>query len=178
MQYWNFIKNYLFDPKITFYIFSIFTIIYLYFLYQNNAFNADFLNFGPCEHTKFLSMKINSWNRVYMLWIIGFTTAFFTHYYRSVNYDFVFSKIWNPAYKKKINFSKKTASFLMFFDPILNYITMILNLFVNLTMQLQFILPGFLGTIMAKIPYAYHKIEEKKTQFCISKKSKSKIKTV
>ena len=90
MGYWNFIKKYLFNPKITFYIFLFFIISYLYFLYNNNAFTDMFLNFGPSEKTKFLSMKINTWNRVYLLWVIGFTTAFFTSYYRSVNYDFVF----------------------------------------------------------------------------------------
>ena len=170
MASWNFVKKYLFNPKITFYIFSLFMVIYLYFLYNNNAFSDNFLNFGPSEKTNFLSMKINTWNKVYLLWIIGFTTAFFTNYYRSVNYDFVFSKIWNPAYKDKLPFSKKTASILMFFEPILNYITLILNLFVNLTMQLQFILPGFIGMLLAKLPYAYYKIEEKDKQFCIPKK--------
>lgn len=174
MVYWNFVKKYLFNPKITFYIFSLFMVFYLYFLYNNNAFSNKFLNFGPCEETKFLSMKINTWNKVYLLWIIGFTTAFFTNYYKSVNYDFVFSKIWNPAYKNKLPFSKKTASILMFFEPILNYITLILNLFVNLTMQLQFILPGFIGMLLAKLPYAYYKIEEKNKQFCIPKKTNKK----
>lgn len=145
-------------------------VIYLYFLYINNAFNDKFLNFGPSEKTKFLSMKINTWNKVYLLWIIGFTTAFFTNYYKSVNYDYVFLKIWNPAYKEKLTLSKNTTSILMFFDPILNYITLILNLFVNLTMQLQFILPGFIGMLFAKLPYTYYKIEEKDKQFCVSKK--------
>ncbi len=146
----------------------------MYFLYNNNAFTDMFLNFGPSEKTKFLSMKINTWNRVYLLWVIGFTTAFFTSYYRSVNYDFVFSKIWNPTYKKKIAFSKNTASLIMFFDPILNYITVIINLFVNLTMQLQFILPGFFGMLFAKLPYAYYKIEEKHSQFCDFKGKKNR----
>lgn len=175
MVSWNFIKKYIFDPKVTLYIFSLFLVIYIYFLYNNNAFSDEFLNFGPCDKTKFLSMKIDTWDKVYMLWIIGFTTAFFTNYYRSVNYDFVFSKIWNPAYKKKLSISKPTASVLMFFDPILNYITLILNLFVNLTMKLQFILPGFIGMIFAKIPYAYYKLEEKNKQFCIIKPNKRNV---
>jgi len=154
-----------FDPKITFYIFSLFLVLYLYFLYNNGAFTDKFLNYGPSEDTKFLSMKIDTWNKVYMLWFIGFSTAFFTNYYRSVTYDFVISKIWNPAYKEKITLGKAWTLVLLIFEPIMYYLTRILNLFVNLTMEFQYILPGFIGMLLARIPYAFYKVEEKKSQF-------------
>lgn len=163
--HWTFVKKNLFDPRITFYIFFIFMVVYIYFLHENGAFTERFMNFGPSKDTYLLSMRIDTWNKVYMLWIIGFSTAFFTNYYKNVSYDFVFSKVWNPAFKEKLNISKLWAIFFSVFDPIILYITRILNLFVNLTMELQYIVPGLLGILFARIPYSLFKIEEKSKQF-------------
>ena len=47
-------------------------------------------------------------------------------------------------------------------EPLLQWILTILNFFVNLTMELQFIIPKFLGEAAIQIPYAWYKVSQKK----------------
>lgn len=58
----NFLKNYLFEPRIAFMIFICFIIGYLVFLDEEGAFK-DFTKFGPDPSIKFLGMKVDTWKK-------------------------------------------------------------------------------------------------------------------
>jgi len=75
----NFLKNYLFEPRIAFIIFIVFIIGYLVFLDEEGAFK-DFAKFGPDPSTKFLGMKVDTWKKVILIYIVGF----FLPYYRDI----------------------------------------------------------------------------------------------
>ena len=47
-------------------------------------------------------------------------------------------------------------------EPLLFWILQTLNFFVNLTMELQYILPKFLGNVLIDIPYGIYKVNQKK----------------
>ena len=112
---------------------------YILFLAEKNAFSDGFLKFGPDEKVSFLGMKINTWTRVIMLYTLGFLTSILTSYYQTVMYDFIHSKLWNPAYLKKIQISKQWATIIVSFEPILYWILSIIQFFITLTVKLQFL---------------------------------------
>jgi len=76
-------------------------------------------------------------------------------------FDFIHSKLWNPAYKEKIKISKTWASLIVSLEPLLYWFLSIVQFFITLTMKLQFIIPQFLGQVIIDIPYGLMKISEK-----------------
>ena len=154
------IKNILFEPRITLVIFVIFILGYLIVLDYGGAFFDKFLNFGPSKDTKFLNMKLDTWTKVILVYIMGFALAILTSYYKTVMFDFIHSKIWNPAYTKKIEISKSWATAILVMEPLLYWLLEIIKFFVTLTMELQFLVPQFIGTAIIDIPYAFMKLSE------------------
>ena len=157
----NLIK-FLFNPKIAFTVFLIFIVVYLVLLDEEGAFRKKFLNFGPSKDTKFLNMTIDTWPKVIIVYCIGFFSTLLTAYYNTVSYDFIHSYIWNPAYTKTMPISKKWTQLIVAFEPVLFWILNTLNFFVNLTMELQYIIPKFLGDVVIQIPYGLFKAGQKK----------------
>ena len=153
--------EFFFNPKTAFLIFLIFIIVYLILLDVEGAFQKKFLNFGPSEDTEFLNMKIDTWEKVILIYLIGFFSSLLTSYYETVSFDFIHSYIWNPAYKEKINISKSWTTAIVAIEPILYWILNILNFFITLTMELQYIIPKFLGDIVINIPYGIYKVNQK-----------------
>ena len=88
----NLIK-YFFNIKVSFFIFIVFIIAYLIILDEEGAFKNKFLRFGPSEDTKFLNMKLDTWNKVILVYIIGLLSSFLTSYYNNISYDFIHSYI-------------------------------------------------------------------------------------
>ena len=66
----NFIFEFFFNVKIAFYVFIAFIIIYLVLLTEEGAFKHKFLNFGPSNHTKFLGLTLDTWDKVIMVYIV------------------------------------------------------------------------------------------------------------
>jgi hypothetical protein len=157
----SFFKNYLFEPRIAFLIFVVFIIAYLIFLDEEGAFK-NFTKFGPDPTTKFLGMKIDTWKKVILVYIVGFVSALLQGYYSTVMFDFIHSKLWNPAYKETIGISKIWATTIVTMEPLLYWFLSIVQFFITLTMKLQFIIPQFLGQLVIDVPYALMKIGEKK----------------
>ena len=157
----NIVKFFL-NPKIAFIIFLTFIIIYLVLLDEEGAFQKKFLNFGPSKETKFLNMTLDTWPKVISVYLIGFFSTLLTQYYQTVSYDFIHSFIWNPAYNKPIKMSKKWTQLIVSTEQVLYWILSTLNFFVTLTMELQYIIPKFLGDIIINVPYQLYKVEQKK----------------
>jgi len=154
------LKNYLFEPRIAFVIFVVFIIIYLIFLDEEGAFK-DFCKFGPDPNTKFLGMKIDTWKKTILVYVVAFFSALLQNYYGTVMFDFIHSKLWNPAYKEKVPISKTWAQVIVTAEPLLYWFLSIVEFFITLTMKLQFIIPQFLGQACTGIPYGLMKINEK-----------------
>ena len=156
------LKKFLYKPQTAFSIFSIFIIIYLVILGKEGAFSNGFLNFGPSDDTKFLTLKLDTWTKVWTVYSIAFLSSFITTYYRNITFDQVHSLLWNPVFKKRMPISKSLMSVIIIGEPILFWILDILNFFIDLTLELQFILPKFIGSIIIDIPYGIYKANQKK----------------
>jgi hypothetical protein len=154
-------RNFFFEPRMAFFIFTTFIIIYLVFLDEEGAFK-NFTKFGPDPDQKFIGMKIDTWHKVILLYVVGFFSALLQSYYSTVMFDFIHSKLWNPAYKEKIKITKFWATIICLVEPLLYWLLGIVQFFITLTMKLQFIIPQFLGTLIVDVPYSLMKISEKK----------------
>ncbi len=107
-------------------------------------------------------MTLDSWDKVILVYVIGFFSSLLTTYYSTVSYDFIHSFIWNPAYTKTIPVSKWWTSLIVTLEPILYWTLGILNFFINLTMELQYIIPKFIGNMIVNVPYGLYKVNQKK----------------
>ena len=161
----KFFKKYIFEPRIAFIVFILFIIGYLVFLDEEKAFTNNFLRFGPAKKgetpAKYLGMKLNTWKKVIIVYVIGFFTSLLTTYYNTVSYDFIHSFIWNPAYTKEIPLSKLWTTIIVVIEPLLYWILQILNFFVNLTLELQYLIPKFIGDIVVAVPFSLFKVSQK-----------------
>ena len=156
------IRNIIFEPRVALIIFIVFMIGYLILLDEEGTFREKFMHFGPSEDTKFLNMKIDTWEKVIIMYILAFATALLTSYYSTVMYDFIHSKIYNPAFKGKVGISKNWVKAIVILDPILYWILVIIQFFISLTMQLQFLIPQLLGTAIIDIAYGLFKVSQNK----------------
>ena len=156
------IQEIFFEPKMAFLIFTVFVFVYLVSLDEEGAFQKKFLNFGPSKDSKFLNMTLDSWDKVILVYVIGFCSALLTSFYQTVSYDFIHQYIWNPAYTKTIPVSKLWTSLIVTIEPLLEWILGILEFFMTLTMELQYIIPKFIGQMLMRVPYGLYKVNQKK----------------
>ncbi len=156
------IKNIIFEPRFALVVFICIVVGYLIFLDKEGAFQKKFLNFGPSPDSKFLNITLDNWGKVIAVYIIGFLSAFSTSYYANVTSSFVSGVLLNPAFKDKIQHSIFWGKFLVVMDPIISWIMTSLQFFITLTMELQYMLPQFLGHITITIPSNLYNLSFKK----------------
>ena len=153
--------NFLFLPKVSFFIFIMSLIVYLILLDDEGAFKNNFLKFGPDDNTKFLGMMLNTWEKVILVYFISFFSSILQTYASTAMFNFIYLKMWNPAYKTKINMTKTWAQIITTIEPLLIWILRIIQFFCNMTMQLQYLVPQFLGHALTSVPYGLLKVDEK-----------------
>ena len=125
----------------------------------------DFFHFGPGttpENTvKFINRKVDSWEMVWIVWIVGFTTTLLQKYYWTSISDYIYLKVRNDNVKT-IDCNKSKLSYVIFFKIVINTILSILSFFTFLTAQLQFIIPGVITSILIYLPLELGKLKSKK----------------
>jgi len=150
----------LMNPKVAVIIFLAFLISYIAFIDEEGGFSKNFLNFGPSQ-TRFLGMKMDSWPKVISVYCIGFIAAVMTTYYDSVVETNIHSYISNKAIKK-VPFSKMWTHIIVFLEPFFDEILAIIEFFTTMTMQLQFLVPQFIGHFIANVPFTLQTLASKK----------------
>lgn len=156
-------KKLFFKPSIAFLIMVVFITMYLCILMINHAFDsANFLQFGPSNNLKFIGMTLDTWDKVYVMYFLGFFATLLQQYYGVVMYDFIHSKLWNPAFHDKIKVPRHIVILITFCGPIMEAILRIIQFCVTMTMQLQFLLPELLAIMIVDIPYGFMKVQKNK----------------
>ncbi len=159
------ITEFFFHPTKAFLIFTIFILIYLIYLDEEGAFSGKFLHFGPGTNeknsTKFLNMKLDTWKKVIILYLVAFINSLIMSYYTSVILQWIQLVIWNPSVKT-IKYSKPLTIFIVIMEAVLVQILFFINFFTILTQQFQFILPNILGYLIIHIPFNLFQLNKKK----------------
>lgn len=155
------INDFFSNPFIAVMIFLIITTILFIGLDRRGAFEK-FLKFGPDEEAHFLKVKLDTWPKVIVLYIISFVTALLAKYFNSiVARGFITARLLNPAVDE-MNATKSQSLMIIYLYPICVWLLNIIMFFVTLTMQLQFLLPNLLGNMIVQYWYFLPALESKK----------------
>jgi hypothetical protein len=159
------IFNYAFEPRVALITFVIFLIATLILLDEEGAFVNNFFHFGPStdekNQAKFIGMKLDTWPKVIIVYLVAFLTSVLTAYYQNVISQFIHMYAWNPAIKT-INYSKKWTYIITGLEPILYLLLNIITFFITLTTQFQFIFIRFLGSFIVSTPFDWIILGQKK----------------
>ena len=147
------------EPKVVLIMFTLFLVGYMIFLDEEGAFSTGFLHFGPGTG-KFLGINIDSWPKVLALYGIGFFASLFTSYYQWIMANNIHSYVYNQAIKE-VPYSRFWIYVITLMEPFFYQILGIIQFFTTLTMQFQFILPQFLGSLVADMPFTLKRLGEK-----------------
>jgi len=149
------IAEIVFHPMNAMVIFCIGLFVMLFLLDEEGAFTKKFLHFGPEKDTTFLHVKIDTWNKVYIVYGISFGVSLLQFYYsRIIKGEFISSRFVNPSHKERLDVTKDMMKFIIAVNPIAQWILQIIVFFVTMTMQLQFVLPQLLASMF--VLYTYH----------------------
>ena len=150
-----------YHPTSAIIIFCIGLFVMLFLLDEEGAFTKKFLHFGPEKDTTFLHIKLNTWNKVYIVYGISFGVALLQYYYSRIIYgEFISSRFINPAHKEKLDVTKNMMKFIILANPIAQWLLKIITFFVTMTMQLQFVLPQLIASLIILYPYQMKKFSE------------------
>ena len=156
--------DFFYNPITAFFIFTVFVIGYLIFLDEEGAFKQKFLHFGPSTdpktQTTFINMKLNTWKKVIIVYVISFFSAVINSYYGNIVSQFIHQHLWNPAVKK-IDGSKIATLTIITLEQIIWTAVSVISFFTNMTMQLQFILPSMVGYMIVNLPFDIYQASKK-----------------
>ncbi len=151
----NWKKKIFTNPKIALTTFTSWVAIFVIILGLMGAFSKNFMHFGPSTDpetdTNFLGAPIDTWPKAILLYLLGFFSSILSSYYSLVYGAWSINDIRDEKNKDIRPLSKKTAKIMLILGPVVSNINYILELFLTLTLQLQFILPQLLGDIIASI---------------------------
>ena len=156
--------DYLGNPKIILGISSLFFTGYISFIYLAGGFSQQFLHFGPGtndENTaQFLGITLDTWPKVGLMYLAGFLSSLMSNYYYYAMNTNLHSYIWNRAIKK-VPFSKRWTYVVILAEPVFMQLLTVISFFTTLTLQLQFILPQFIGGMIMEVPFSLQRLREK-----------------
>jgi len=164
----NCIGDFLSNPKMILLISACFFTGYLSFIYAEGGFSQQFLHFGPgttdVNTTQFLGIVLDTWPKVYLMYLAGFISSIMSTYYNYAMTANLHSYIWNRAVTE-VPFSKRWTYVVILAEPFFFQILNIITFFTSLTLQLQFIVPQFIGATIIEIPFAIQRLGDKTFEF-------------
>jgi hypothetical protein len=156
------------NPKAILGVSAIFFTAYIVFIDVEGGFSNQFLHFGPGTNdqntTQFLGITLDTWPKVGLMYLASFLSSLMSTYYSYAMTNNLHSYIWNRAIPK-VPFSKRWTYVVIIAEPLIMKILYIISFFTNLTLQLQFIIPQFLGSILVDIPFSIQRLQEKEFEF-------------
>ena len=111
--------------------------------------HSYFFNFGPSNQTKFISFKIDNWSKWILIILYSFISQFIHSYINSTLYPFMTNVIRD--YKSEWRESYFKAQLITFVYKLYYWFHDICNVFLVLTLQIQFYLPALIADILVGI---------------------------
>ncbi len=162
------IANWMGNPKTIMGVSAVFLTGYVTFLYEEGGFSQQFLHFGPgttdANTTQFLGIILDTWPKVILMYFAGFISSIMSTYYTYAMTNNLHSYIWNRAIPI-VPFSKRWTYIVVFAEPFFMQILQIISFFTTLTLQIQFILPQFIGSMIIEVPFTIQRLQEKTFEF-------------
>ena len=160
------LEKYLTSPQLAIASFTTWVLVFVLILGMMGAFTKNFLHFGPSKDeetaAEFLGARIDTWPKVIQLYLLGFFSSIMHTYYGTVYNAWAMNYI-KDVKTKHVNIKKTIAYIMIFLDPLISNINNILELFLTLTLQLQFLIPQLLGDLVASILVSHAYLKKKKS---------------
>ena len=158
------IADILSSPKVILCISTVFLSGYIGFIGSEGGFTSQFLHFGPGTNdtntTTFIGIVLDTWEKVIFMYFVSFLSSVMNTYYLYAMTNNLHSYIWNRAVPK-VPFSRKWTYIVILAEPFILQVLTITEFFTNLTMQLQFIIPQFIGSLIIEVPFSIQRLREK-----------------
>ena len=162
------IADLLSSPKTILSVSAVFMSGYVTFIAREGGFSAQFVHFGPgtdeSNTTTFIGIVLDTWPKVFLMYFISFLSAVMNTYYTYAMTNNLHSYIWNRAVPK-VPFSRRWTYVVTLAEPFIMQVLTVTTFFTNLTMQLQFIVPQFIGGMIIEIPFSIQRLREKEYEF-------------
>jgi len=162
------VGDFLSSPKTILGFSSVYLTGYMLFISIEGGFTSQFIHFGPGttreNTTSFLGIVLDTWQKVILMYFVSFLSSLMNTYYLYAMTNNLHSYIWNRAVPK-VPFSKKWTYVVILAEPFIMQVLTITQFFTNLTMQLQFIIPQFIGSLIIEIPFTIQRLQEKEYEF-------------
>jgi len=143
------------NPYIVVIFFIMFLVAYFVYLDVEGSFANEFLHFGPkgtnVNSAQFMGITLDSWSKVITLYFICFTTGFLSTHYDNVVSTSIINRLTDPN-TSYIPYSQAGTYTLVLIDPLIMHSLKVIEFFATLTLQLQFILPVFIGSYIGGLP--------------------------
>ena len=150
------LADWLNSPKTIMFISTVFLAGYMAFIQVEGGFSSQFLHFGPGTNedntTSFIGIVLDTWSKTILMYFVSFLSSLMNTYYLYAMTNNLHSYIWNRA-MPHVPFSKKWTYIVILSEPLLMQILQVTSFFTTLTLQLQFILPQFIGSAIVEIPF-------------------------
>ncbi len=165
MLFWG--QKYLSDPNIIFYLsivwFSIIALgIYIY--YDETHLKSPLFTIGPGKTDEttadFFGFKIDNWSKVIYLMFFGFVSQVFLTFYQESVYPWIINNVLDSSVRK-VPLSKWKMMLISNTVYFTRWLNKLILLFINLTKQLQFIVPTMLGEVITSYVVTRHNINRK-----------------
>ena len=137
------------DPATSFCLFSLWLAIFavVNVLMSDDAFVDRFLTFGPSTERTPVGYVTDTWNKVIAMMMLGFATALMSNYYGRTGSAWLWTQTFTEV--NPVRYSRSWVYTMGYSNRMLWYASPSLQMFVTLSIQLQFILPQLLGCFVA-----------------------------
>jgi hypothetical protein len=162
------LADFLSSPKTILMFSAIYLTAYITFIGKEGGFTSQFLHFGPGTNasntTTFVGIVLDTWQKVILMYFVSFLSSIMNTYYLYAMTNNLHSYIWNRAVPK-VPFSRRWTYVVILAEPFILQVLSVTQFFTNLTMQLQFIIPQFIGSMIIEIPFTIQRLREKEYEF-------------
>ena len=156
------------SPITVLFVSLMFMTCYMTFIALEGGFSSQFLHFGPgtdaSNTTSFVGIILDTWPKVYLMYFVSFLSSVMNTYYTYSMSNNLHSYIWNKAITR-VPFSRRWTYVVIMSEPFLYLVLSITSFYTNLTMQLQFLIPQFIGCTLMEIPFTFQRLREKEFEF-------------
>lgn len=140
------------NPRVSIIIHTIWIIIVFSIGVYYNIFAKDFFRLGPAKKGEkpviFMGKEIKTYKGIILIIIYSFINQLITNYNSSVVNPWRINTIQDPKTTSISNFTLNEILVLLNIDNIFGWINYIINLATLLTMELQFIFPKIIASII------------------------------
>ena len=157
--------DYINKPIVVLFIIILFIIGYFLYTSLVGDIQTNFFLFGPIKdkndnYLPFISFILDTWSKVIMAYLLILFSSLFHNYYINMM-DLNFFYFLTNKDIIQMPYNKVFTYIITLLDPFIKTLLYIIEFYATATFQFQFILPQFIGSYIATLPFTLKLLNEK-----------------